>query len=66
MSKATILFYKGNIVYPIFKKVVAAKGLSKIEFTAFLFSCASRICRKNNYDSFSFVERIDSIEEVKK
>lgn len=66
MSRATILFYKGNLVYPIFKKVVAAKGLSKTEFTAFLCSKANTICRKNNFDSFSVVERIDTITEVKK
>ena len=43
MSRATILFYKDNFVYPIFKKVFGAKGLSKTEFTAFLFSKAKKI-----------------------
>ena len=46
MSRATILFYKDNFVYPIFKKVFGAKGLSKTEFTAFLFSKAKKICKK--------------------
>ena len=66
MSRATILFYKGNLVCPIFKKVVAASGLSKTEFTAFLLSKSNKICREKNFDSFSIVERIDTITEVKK
>lgn len=38
MSRATILFYNEKLnTEPIFKKVVLAKGLSKSEFTAFLF-----------------------------
>lgn len=65
MSRATILFYKDNFVYPIFKKVFGAKGLSKTEFTAFLFSKAKKICKENNFDSFSIIKRIDTIEELK-
>lgn len=66
MSKATILFYKDNLVYPIFKKVVAASGLSKTEFTALLCSRANKVCQKNNFDSFSIQDREDTITEVKK
>lgn len=64
MSKATILFYRGNLVYPIFEKVVTAKGLSKSQFTTFLFSQAKEICLIHKFDNFSIVERIDIIEEV--
>lgn len=46
-------------------KVFGAKGLSKTEFTAFLFSKAKKICKENNFDSFSIIERIDTIEELK-
>lgn len=66
MSKATILFYRGNLVCPIFEKVVSAKGLSKSQFTTFLFSQAKEICRIHRFESFSIVERIDTIEEVNK
>ena len=64
MSKATILFYRGNLVFPIFEKVVTAKGLSKSQFTTFLFSQAKEICLIHKFDNFSIVERIDTIEEV--
>lgn len=66
MSKATILFYRENLVCPIFEKVVTAKGLSKSQFTTFLFSKAKEICLIHKFDSFSIVERIDTIEEVNK
>lgn len=66
MSKATILFYRGNLVFPIFEKVVNAKGLSKSQFTTFLFSKAKEICLIHKFDNFSIVERIDTIEEVNK
>jgi hypothetical protein len=52
MSKATILFYKDNLA--IFKKVVAI-----------LCSRADKICKKQNFDSFSIQDREDTIEEVK-
>lgn len=66
MSRATILFYKNNLVYPILKKVVAAYGLSKTEFTALLCSSAKKVCKKNNFDSFAICDREDTITEVKK
>lgn len=66
MSRATILFYKGNIVRPIYKKVVAAAGISKSEFTTLLFSRADEICKKQSFDSFSILNREDTITEVKK
>lgn len=64
MSRATILFYNENLVEPIFEKVVTAKGLSKSQFTTFLFSQAKEICLIHKFDKFSIVERIDTIEEV--
>ena len=64
MSRATILFYNENLVEPIFEKVVTAKGLSKSQFTTFLFSQAKEICLIHKFDIFSIVERIDTIEEV--
>lgn len=64
MSRATILFYNENLVEPIFEKVVTAKGLSKSQFTTFLFSQAKEICLIHKFDNFSIVERIDTIEEV--
>lgn len=67
MSKATILFYNEKLnTEPIFEKVVTAKGLSKSQFTTFLFSQVKQICLINKFDSFSIVERIDTIEEVNK
>ena len=66
MSRATILFYNENLVEPIFEKVVTAKGLSKSQFTTFLFSQAKEVCRIRRFESFSIVDRIDTIEEVKK
>lgn len=66
MSRATILFYNENLVEPIFEKVVSAKGLSKSQFTTFLFCEAKEVCRIHRFESFSIVERIDEIEEVKK
>lgn len=67
MSKATILFYNEKLnTEPIFEKVVTAKGLSKSQFTTFLFSQVKEICLINKFDSFSIVERIDTIEEVNK
>lgn len=65
MSKATILFYNEKLnTEPIFEKVVTAKGLSKSQFTTFLFSQAKEICLIHKFDNFSIVERIDTIEEV--
>lgn len=65
MSKATILFYNEKLnTEPIFEKVVIAKGLSKLQFTTFIFSQAKEICLINKFDNFSIVERIDTIEEV--
>lgn len=61
MSRATILFYNENLTKPIFEKVVTAKGLSKSEFTTFLFSQAKEVCRIHKFESFSFVGRIDTI-----
>lgn len=67
MSKATILFYNEKLnTEPIFEKVVTEKGLSKSQFTTFIFSLAKKICIIHKFDSFSIVERIDTIEEVKK
>lgn len=66
MSRATILFYNENLVEPIFEKVVTAKGLSKSQFTTFLFSQAKEVCRIRRFESFAIVDRIDTIEEVKK
>lgn len=67
MSTATILFYKEKLnKEPILEKVVTAKGLSKSQFTTFLFSQAKEICLIHKFDCFSIVERIDIIEEVKK
>lgn len=67
MSRATILFYNEKLnKEPIFEKVVTAKGLSKSQFTTFLFSQVKQICLINKFDSFSIVERIDTIEEVNK
>lgn len=67
MSKATILFYNENFkTEPAFKKLVTAKGFSKSQFTTFLFFVAKEICNRQNFDSFAIVERIDTIEEVKK
>lgn len=67
MSRATILFYNEKLnTEPIFEKVVTAKGLSKSQFTTFLFSQVKQICLINKFDSFSIVERIDTIEEVNK
>ena len=66
MSRATILFYNENLVEPIFEKVVMAKGLSKSQFTTFLFSQAKEVCRIRRFESFAIVDRIDTIEEVKK
>lgn len=67
MSKATILFYNEKLnTEPIFEKVVTAKGLSKSQFTTFIFSQAKEICLIHKFDSFSIVERIDTIEEVNK
>lgn len=63
MSRATILFYNEKLnTEPIFEKVVTAKGLSKSQFTTFLFSQVKQICLINKFDSFSIVERIDTIE----
>lgn len=43
MSKATILFYNEKLnTAPIFEKVVTAKGLSKSQFTTFLFFASER------------------------
>ena len=65
MSKATILFYNEKLnTEPIFEKVVSAKGLSKSQFTTFLFSQVEEVCRIQKFESFSIVERIDTIEEV--
>ena len=65
MSKATILFYNEKLnTEPIFEKVVSAKGLSKSQFTTFLFSQVEEVCRIHKFESFSIVERIDTIEEV--
>ena len=65
MSRATILFYNEKLnTEPIFEKVVTAKGLSKSQFTTFLFSQVKEICLIHKFDSFSIVERIDTIEEV--
>lgn len=65
MSKATILFYNEKLnTEPIFEKVVTSKGLSKSQFTTFLFSQAKEICLIHKFDNFSIVERIDTIEEV--
>lgn len=64
MSRATILFYNENLVEPIFEKVVSAKGLSKSQFTTFLFSQAKEVCRIHKFENFSICERIDTIEEV--
>lgn len=67
MSSAKILFYKENFnPEPIFEKVVTAKGLSKSQFTEFLFSEAREVCRIRGFEWFSVVERKDTIEEVKK
>ena len=66
MSRATILFYNENLVEPIFEKVVMAKGLSKSQFTTFIFSQAKEVCRIRRFESFAIVDRIDTIEEVKK
>lgn len=67
MSKATILFYNEKLnTEPIFEKVVTAKGLSKSQFTTFLFSQAKEICIIHKFDNFLILERIDTIEEVKK
>lgn len=66
MSRATILFYREKFIEPIFEKVVLAKGLSKSEFTAFLFKQAKDVCMIHHFDGFSIVERIDAITEVKK
>ena len=66
MSRATILFYNENLVEPIFEKVVTAKALSKSQFTTFLFSQAKEVCRIRRFESFAIVDRIDTIEEVKK
>lgn len=67
MSRATILFYNEKLnTEPIFEKVVTAKGLSKSQFTTFLFSQVKQICLINKFDSFYIVERIDTIEEVNK
>lgn len=67
MSRATILFYNEKLnTEPIFEKVVTAKGLSKSQFTTFLFSKAKEICLIHKFDSFSIVQRIDTIEEVNK
>lgn len=66
MSKATILFYNENLEKPILEKVVTAKGLSKSQFTTFLFSQVKEICLIHKFDSFSIVERIDTIEEINK
>lgn len=66
MSRATILFYNENLVEPIFEKVVTAKGLSKSQFTTFIFSQAKEVCRIRRFESFAIVDRIDTIEEVKK
>lgn len=66
MSRATILFYNEKLnVYPIFEKVVTAKGLSKSQFTTFLFEQAKEVCRIHRFESFAIVERIDTIEELK-
>ena len=45
-------------------QVVTVKGLSKSQFTTFLFSQAKEICLIHKFDKFSIVERIDTIEEV--
>lgn len=66
MSKATILFYNEKLNQPIFEKVVTAKGLSKSEFTTYLFFQAKEVCRIRKFESFAIVQRIDAIEEVKK
>lgn len=67
MSRAKILFYKENYnPEPIFEKVVTANGLSKSQFTDFLFSEAREVCRIHGFEWFSVTERIDTIEEVKK
>lgn len=66
MSKATILFYNEKLNRePTFEKVVTAKGLSKSEFTTFLFSQAKEVCRIHKYDYFSILDRIDTITKVK-
>lgn len=67
MSTATILFYNEKLnTEPILEKVVTAKGLSKSKFTTFLFSQAKEVCRIRRFESFAIVDRIDTIEEVKK
>lgn len=66
MSRATILFYNEKLTEPLFEKVVTAKGLSKSQFTTFLFSQAKEVCRIHRFESFAIVERIDTIEEIKK
>lgn len=67
MSTATILFYNEKLnTEPILEKVVTAKGLSKSQFTTFLFSQAKEVCRIRRFESFAIVDRIDTIEEVKK
>lgn len=67
MSKATILFYNEKLnTEPIFEKVVTAKGLSKSQFTTFIFSQVKKICLIHKFNSFSIIERIDTIEEVNK
>lgn len=66
MSKATILFYNENLnTRPIFEKVVTAKGLSKSQFTTFLFEQAKEVCRIHRFESFAIVDRIDTITEEK-
>jgi hypothetical protein len=66
MSRATILFYNEKLnTEPIFEKLVLAKGLSKSEFTAFLFRQAKEACELLHYESFAIVNRIDTITEVK-
>lgn len=70
MSKAKIIFYRNtdeiNFENFTFEKVVTATGLAKSQFTTFLYAKALEVCRRSPFNSFVIVDRIDTIEEVKK
>ncbi len=71
MSKATLVFYdqeelSGADPVPIYEIVIKRNGLSKQEFTQYLYRRGCEFLRNGKFSQFSILNREDTITEVKK
>lgn len=74
MSKATLVFYDqeelaGSVPLadpvPIYEVVIKRNGLSKEEFTQYLYRRGCEILRNGKYSQFAILNREDTITEIK-